>query len=155
MVVQGEQANWFVLDSLNQDDKESGELGADQLDWLTANLDARAAKPAILMVHHDLVRDGKAGSLKDAEKLLALTRPRRHVKAIFFGHTHVWSATQDFSGIHLVNLPATGYTLWMRSFLGWVDCQIYANRASLTVRTLDADKKSNGQNLSLAWRPAK
>jgi predicted phosphodiesterase len=153
MVVAGEQANWYLLDSLNEDNKGFGELGADQLEWLSAKLDELRNKPALLMVHHDLVRDGRPGALKDAEKLLAITRPRRHVKAIFFGHTHVWSATQDQSGIHLVNLPATGYTLWGKSFLAWTDCWIGSDNATLTIRALEASNKYDGQSVLLKWRP--
>ena len=154
MVVKGVNANWFLLDSLVEDDKESGEVGRNQLEWLTAELDALADKPALIMVHHDLVRKGKPGALKDAEKLLAITRPRRQVKALFWGHTHVWGVTQDTSGIHMVNLPATGYTLWMRSFLGWVDCRIHRDHAHLTIHAIDAKKKENGLTVPLKWRAA-
>jgi 3',5'-cyclic-AMP phosphodiesterase len=153
MVVEGAQANWFLLDSLNEDNKGFGELGADQLAWLSAKLDVLAGKPALLMVHHDLVRDGKPGALKDAEKLLAIARPRRQVKAIFFGHTHVWSATQDRSGIHLVNLPATGFTLWGKSFLAWLDCWVASDNATLTIRALEPANKYDGQTVLLKWRP--
>jgi 3',5'-cyclic-AMP phosphodiesterase len=155
LVVEGPHANWFLLDSLNEDHKDSGELGPNQLEWLSAKLDALSDKPALIMLHHDLVRDGKPGALKDAEKLLAITRPRLHVKAIFFGHTHVWSAVLDKSGIHLVNLPATGFTLWGKSFLAWIDCKVRPDYATLTIRALDPANKYDGQTVILNWRPAK
>jgi 3',5'-cyclic AMP phosphodiesterase CpdA len=152
MVVQGEHANWFLLDTLNQDDRESGELGKDQLEWLAAEVDARAGKPALILLHHDPLRDGKPASLIDAERLLALARPRRQVKAMFFGHTHIWSTKQDVSGIHLVNLPATGYTLWGRSFLGWVDCRVYGDNVLLEVHALNPNQKEHRQMVRLKWR---
>jgi len=153
-VITAPQANWFLLDSLNKTNTSPGELGSDQLEWLSAELDARADKPALVMLHHDPVRNGKPGSLADAEQLLSVTRPRRHVKALFFGHTHVWDVAQDPSGIHLINLPATGYTLFFRSFLGWVNCQVYTDGAALNVHTLDPKERENGQVARLKWRAA-
>jgi Icc protein len=152
MVIPTTNANWFLLDTLNQDNRESGELGKDQLDWLAAELDAHTQKPALIMLHHDPLRNGKPATLIDAPLLLAIARPRRHVKAMFFGHTHIWSVTQDTSGIHLVNLPALGYTLWMKSFLGWVDARIYSDNAFLMVHALDPNQKENHQITHLTWR---
>jgi 3',5'-cyclic AMP phosphodiesterase CpdA len=153
-VVSTRQANWFLLDSLNKTNKSPGELGSDQLEWLSAELDARPYKPAVIMLHHDPVRNGRPGSLTDSEHLLAITRPRRQVKALFFGHTHVWDVAQDRSGIHLVNLPATGYTLKMRSFVGWVSCQVYSAGAALKVHALNPRQAEHGQIVPLKWRAA-
>jgi Icc protein len=154
MIVSGRYANWFLLDSLDKTNKSPGELGREQLDWLEAELDARADKPALLMLHHDPIREGKQGALQDAPQLLAITRPRRHVKAIFFGHTHIWRTWQDPSGIHMVNLPATGYTLWMRSFIGWVSCRVYRDSALLKVHALNHREPEDGQVVHLRWRAA-
>lgn len=153
MVVPGRHANWFMLDSLNKTNSGPGELGSDQLAWLAAELDHHAEKPAIVLLHHNPDRDADSGSLRDSDQLLAITRGRRNVKAMFFGHTHVWEVTQDRSGIHMVNLPATGYTLWMRSFIGWVDCTLHARGATLQMHTIQ-DRKENGQIVRLPWRPA-
>jgi 3',5'-cyclic AMP phosphodiesterase CpdA len=152
MVVEGRHANWFLLDSLNKTNHGPGEIGTQQMEWLSAELDARDKKPAIVMLHHDPVRNGGPGSLVDADALFAVTRPRRHVKAMFFGHTHVWSVVKDRSGMHLVNLPATGYTLWGKSFLGWVDCKVSANDAMLKMHTLKAGAEENGVTTLLKWR---
>jgi 3',5'-cyclic AMP phosphodiesterase CpdA len=149
MILPGRHANWFLLDSLNKTNVGGGELGGDQLEWLAAELDARADKPALVMLHHDPDR-----SLSDSDKLLAITRPRRQVKALFYGHTHVWEVKRDHSGMHMVNLPATGYTLFWRSFIGWVDCQVHPFGATLRVHTLDPDEKENGQIVHLNWRAA-
>jgi len=154
MVVEGQNANWLLLDSLNKTNANAGELGKDQLEWLAAELDARAGKPAVVMLHHDPVRKGggERGSLMDSGALMAIVRPRRQVKALFWGHTHVWDVSRDVSGIQLVNLPATGYRLWGRSFLGWVDCQVYAGNAALRVHTLDAGRQEDGWTYQLRWR---
>ena len=154
MVVPSPHANWFLLDSLDKTNADGGELGNDQLAWLAAELDARADKPALLMLHHDPVRNGKKGSLADSEQLLDIVRNRRQVKALFFGHTHVWDVAQDKSGIHLINLPATGYTLWGKSFLGWTSCRVYGDSAFLETHTLDPGAAQDGKKTALKWRPA-
>jgi 3',5'-cyclic AMP phosphodiesterase CpdA len=152
MVVPGRYADWFLLDSLDSTDKGPGELGKEQLDWLAAELDSRPDRPALLMLHHDPPCNGAGGSLNDSDALLTIVRPRRQVKALFFGHTHIWFTTQDSSGIHLVNLPATGYTLWWRSFIGWVDCLVQKDGAILQVHALNPKEKEHGQVVRLKWR---
>ena len=152
MVVPGTHADWFLLDSLDRTNSRPGELGKEQLDWLAAELDARPDRPALLMLHHDPACNGSKGSLKDSDTLMAIVRPRRQVKALFFGHTHLWYTAQDPSGVHLVNLPATGYTLWGRSFIGWVDCLVQGDGAILQVHALNPKEKEHGQVVRLKWR---
>jgi len=155
MVVEGQNANWFLLDSLHKTNASPSELGKDQLDWLAAELDARGGdRPAIVMLHHDPIRNGKVGggSLTDSHQLMAILRPRRHVKAMTWGHTHVFSVSQDTSGIHLINLPAIGYKLWGRSFLGWSSCYVHTDHATLRVHTINTKRKENGATYHLQWR---
>ncbi len=52
-VVESARANWFVLDSLLRVNGTPGELGEEQLSWLAKALDARADKPALVVIHHD------------------------------------------------------------------------------------------------------
>jgi 3',5'-cyclic AMP phosphodiesterase CpdA len=151
-VVPGRLANWFLLDSLNKTNRGAGELGRDQLGWLEAALDERTDKPALVMLHHNPDRIDNKGSLNDSDALFDIVRPRRHVKAMFFGHTHIWNVSQDRSGIHMVNLPATGYTLWLRSFIGWVDCRVHERGARLFVHALKPGAAEDGQVVRLAWR---
>lgn len=155
MVVPGQYADWYLLDSLNQDDPDEAELGRDQLDWLAGQLDARSPKPAVIMLHHDVARGGGKPWLNDSAMLLALAEARPQVKAIFLGHMHVWSTVQRPSGLHLVNLPATGYTLFGRSFLGWVGCALDSSGATLRVHALGArDQRRHDQMVRLNWRQA-
>jgi len=99
-----------VLDSLEATNSTPGLLGEEQRAWLARALDENSDKPALVVVHHNLTPPGDSNpSLKDSEQLLEIIRPRRHVKAYIFGHTHDWGIKQDASGIHLVNLPPTAY----------------------------------------------
>ena len=67
-LIETPRANWFVLDSLEKTLSTPGLLGKSQLAWLARTLDEHPDKPALVMVHHNLLFPGdlKAG-LKDTE----------------------------------------------------------------------------------------
>lgn len=151
-VLESARANWFLLDSLDVTNKTPGRLGDEQCAWLAQALDARPGKPALLMVHHNPIAPaGKKPGLLDTEDLLALALPRRHVKAIFYGHTHTWRfAEQD--GLHLVNLPAVAYPFAPPEVTGWVDCKLREGGAALELRAHKTDHAAHGKVTELAWR---
>jgi 3',5'-cyclic AMP phosphodiesterase CpdA len=173
-IVRAREANWFVLDSLIQTLTTPGRLGEAQRAWLAGALDANADKPALILIHHQpaMLVGGKTGSgveeaaelfamlvagktrsgLEDAPELLAILRPRRQVKAWFFGHTHRWNVRQDESGIHLINLPPTAYLFEEGRPSGWVHAAVRAGGARLELRCLDHAHKDHGQVVNLAWR---
>ncbi len=154
-VVEGARANWFLLDSLDVTKATPGRLGEEQRAWLATALDARAGKPALVMVHHNPITSspGKKPGLLDTEELLAVLFPRRQVKALFFGHTHTWRfAEQD--GLHLVNLPAVGYPFGKEEVTGWVDCKLREGGAALELRAIDPLHAAHGKVTELKWRAA-
>jgi len=107
------------------------------------------------MVHHNpIAAGGTASGLTDTEQLMAVIRPRKHVKAYFFGHTHKWSVKRDDSGIHLINLPPVGYVFEAGQPSGWVRADILTNGARLELRCLDHAHKAHGQVMGLKWRAA-
>jgi hypothetical protein len=173
-IVRAREANWFVLDSLIQTLTTPGRLGEAQRAWLAAALDANADKPALILIHHQpatlvgdktgsglekaaemfapLVAGKTGGGLEDAAELFAILRPRRQVKAWFFGHTHRWDARQDESGIHLINLPPTAYLFEEGRPNGWVHAAVQDGGARLELRCLDHAHKDHRQVVNLAWR---
>ena len=154
-VVEGARANWFLLDSLDEVNKTPGTLGDEQRAWLAKALDAHTAKPALVMVHHNPIpaAPGKKSGLLDTEELLAILLPRRHVKALFFGHTHTWRfAEQD--GLHLVNLPAVAYPFTPTEVTGWVDAKLSEKGATLTLHAHDTQHAAHGKITEIAWRSA-
>jgi 3',5'-cyclic-AMP phosphodiesterase len=78
-------------------------------------------------------------------------QPRRHVKALIFGHTHTWRLT-DQDGLHLINLPAVAYPFNAKEVTGWVDCHLRPNGISLEVHAHDATHPAHGKVSELAWR---
>ena len=89
--------------------------------------------------------------LIDTEDLFAAVKPRRHVKAMVFGHTHHWGVDQ-IDGIHLINLPALGRVFQKHEPLGWVDATLSPNGVKLELRALDAKHKAHGETHQLKWR---
>jgi len=154
-IVEGARANWFLLDSLDIVNKTPGLLGDEQRAWLAKALDAHSSKPALVMLHHNpnpADAEKKIG-LQDTAELLSLLLPRRHVKALFFGHTHTWRfAEQD--GMHLVNLPAVAYQFAAAEPTGWVDLKLSERGAALELRAHDMQHPAHGKVTELAWREA-
>jgi 3',5'-cyclic AMP phosphodiesterase CpdA len=146
-------ANWFVLDSLIKTLTTPGRLGDAQRAWLAEALDQNADKPALIAIHHNPIRGAARGNaLEDTAELLAILRPRRHVKAYFFGHTHRWSVSRDESGLCLVNFPPVAYVFEQGQPSGWVHAALHPDGARLELRCLDRAHKDHGQVIHLAWR---
>lgn len=154
-IVEAARANWFLLDSLDVTKQTPGRLGDEQRAWLTKALDQRAEKPALVMLHHNPVaaEAGKKTGLIDTAELLEILLPRRHVKAVFFGHTHVWHTTEQ-DGLHLVNLPAVAYPFNPAEVTGWTDCRLREGGMSLEIRAHDPQHAAHGKVAELNWRKA-
>jgi 3',5'-cyclic-AMP phosphodiesterase len=154
-VIESERANWFLLDSLDLVNSAPGLLGKQQLAWLAKALDARPAKPALIVVHHNPQSPlpAKPSGLVDTEQLKEVLVPRKQVKALIFGHTHHWHRGQ-LGGIHLVNLPPVAYLFEQIKDApnGWVDLRLRDGGADLTLHAFDPKHSQAGQRIELTWR---
>jgi Icc protein len=151
-VIKSKMVNWFLLDSLEVTNKTPGILGEAQLTWLAQQLDANADKTALIIVHHNVLVPLNPLALKDSEALIKILRPRKHAKAVFFGHTHTWEIKPDESGIHLINLPACAYTFKDPQPNGWVHATLNATGIKLQLHAHDAAHPLAGEVKELAWR---
>lgn len=170
-IVRTTHANWFILDSLRHTRETPGELGEAQRAWLAKALDAHADKPALIAIHHHPALGAalvpgvdfaqllgpfnaalRAGALQDTVELLEILRPRRQVKAYFFGHTHRWEVSHDESGLCLVNFPPVAYLFEEGRPNGWVHATLQPDGARLELRCLDQSRKDHGQVVNLVWR---
>ena len=152
-VVKSSLANWFLLDSLDVVDKSPGRLEQSQRDWLAKSLDERRDRPALVMVHHNPHLDPTKpnGTLQDTAELFEVLLPRRHVKALFFGHSHKWDL-KERDGLHLVNLPAVAYPFAKDQPTGWVDCQLTASGTTLELHAHNEQHPAHGKPVELKWR---
>ncbi|HZS57170.1 MAG TPA: metallophosphoesterase [Bryobacteraceae bacterium] len=141
---------FVLLDSLLATNVVPGQLGNGQRTWLADYIDTQGSKPLIVFVHHnpDPLSDG---ALVDAQRLLDLLNARRSVKALFFGHTHVYSLEKQ-NGLHLVNLPAVGYNFADGNPVGWVSATFTAQGAELKLNAIAGEMRDNGKISQLTWR---
>ena len=147
-----DRANWFVLDSLDKTNSTPGVLGTAQLDWLDLALKARAAKPAIIVAHHNLNTVSGVSGLTDSAAFEELFTRHRQVKAFIFGHTHDWHVSQHRSGVHLINLPPTGYVFIRGRPSGWARATLARDGMEIELRSLDAKHPEHAQVEKLFWR---
>lgn len=138
----------LVLDSLLYVDKVAGLLGRNQREWLARYLPQLRDRPAVLFVHHTL-GDGD-GDLLDADRLFALLEPHPHVKAIFFGHSHVWQMQQR-GRLQLINLPAVGYNFRDQDPVGWVEARFHPEGVALTLHAFGGNRADDGKTTTLSW----
>lgn len=151
-LVRAQRANWLMLDSLDKTNSTPGVFGASQLDWLSRTLDQHADKPAIVVAHHNPSFIADKVSIVDQAALFEVLRPRRHVQAFIFGHSHRWNVEKDSSGLHLINLPPTAYVFEPTRPAGWVLAQLEPRGMRLQLRCLDQARPEHGQTVELDWR---
>ncbi len=138
----------ILLDSLLFVDLPWGRLGQGQRNWLRTYLNACDEIPVVLMLHHPVVGPG---AIWDADSFLEIIRPMAKVKAVVYGHSHRFEYAQ-LDGIHLINLPATGYNASNSQPVGWVDAHLGIDEGILTLHALEGNTRLNGQTTRLRWR---
>jgi 3',5'-cyclic-AMP phosphodiesterase len=148
-IVQSERANFFILDSLDYDLSPPGALGREQVRWLARSLDAHDGKPAVIVLHHG------AGRLADFEELAAVMDERKHVKALFHGHSHRWRLEETPGGVHLITLLPVSYP--SRSEIntgatGWVRATFAPDGVQLNVRCINHGHPLHHSVHQLKWR---
>jgi Icc protein len=148
--VTGPGLRFVLLDSLDKANVTPGRLGRDQLDWLAARLDAHPAEPTLVFVHHNLSIEIPT-ALTDTNELLAVVRPRRQVKGVIFGHTHVWNVRQD-DGLYLINVPAVAYAFSPLQPLGWCRFRPEPGGGSLELRCVGGNRRNDRGTIALRWR---
>jgi Icc protein len=140
---------FIVLDSLLYVEKTPGLLGKAQRAWLAGYLRACDDKPTLLFFHHTL-GDGD-GELLDVLRLFDLVKPIAKVKAIVYGHSHEYGYAQ-LDGIHLINLPATGYPFSEAEPVGWVEARLTRTGGRFTLRAVAGNDDFDGFTKTLSWR---
>lgn len=151
MILEFPRANLFLLDSLDKTNHTPGVLGEAQIHWLARALDERKDKPALIFVHHQPDGRPKIEGLTDTKALLDTILPRRQVKALLYGHTHVWDVTKR-EDLHCINLPAVAYVFQAGQPSGWVDAHLKDNGMTLELRCIDPTHPKHGGKVELTWR---
>jgi Icc protein len=149
VVVDAGPVQLIVLDSLLFVNKAPGLLGQAQRKWLRDYLRASSDKPTLLFFHHTLGEGD--GDLLDAPRLFDIVRPASNVKALVYGHSHAYGYT-ELDGIHLINLPATGYNFNDAQPVGWLEARLTAAGGHFILHTVGGNTEIDGQVKTLKWR---
>lgn len=139
----------IMLDSLLYTDKVPGLLGKAQRQWLENYLKECDQTPVILCFHHTL-SDGD-GDLLDVPRLFSMIAPIRKVKAVVYGHSHVYGFS-EFEGIHLINLPAVGYNFNDSDPVGWVEARMGSRGGDFVLHAVAGNQDLDGSVTRLIWR---
>jgi Icc protein len=139
----------IMLDSLLYTNKVPGLLGKAQRQWLENYLKESDDTPMILCFHHTL-SDGD-GDLLDVPRLYSMIAPIRKVKAIVYGHSHVYGYS-EFEGIHLINLPAVGYNFSDSDPVGWVEARLTNRDGDFILHAIAGNQDKDGSVTKLTWR---
>ncbi len=149
LVVDYGQIRIVLLDSLMFVNKTPGFLGQGQREWLNNYLDKSDNKPVFIFVHHTL-NNGDT-DLLDADRLFNLLKGHKKVKAIFYGHSHVYKITER-NKIKLINIPAVGYNFIDSQPVGWLEARISPEKGIFTLHAIGGNIENNGQLTEIKWR---
>jgi Icc protein len=136
----------IILDTLLNVNSMTGELGDLQRCWLQTALQMYDNKPAILFLHHTL-----NGELLDTRRLFEIIKPIGQVKAVVYGHSHRYGFA-EVAGIHLINLPATGFNLSGGHPVGWVEAQLTQQAGTFKLHAIGGNRRIDGHTQTLWWR---
>ncbi len=142
------EMRFILLDSLDKCPSH-GFLGKAQRDWLSSYLDEHDDKPVILYVHHTF-KDFD-GDLIDGDRLFRIIEPKKHVKAIIYGHSHSYNFTMH-KDIHMINLPATGYNFRPSEPIGWVEATFTPKEGIFKLHAVGGNMDNNGKKTKVRWR---
>ncbi|HUS35345.1 MAG TPA: metallophosphoesterase [Verrucomicrobiae bacterium] len=148
LVLEHEHVRFIVLDSLMYTNKVAGQLGKAQREWLAKYLPTVKDKPVVLFVHHTL--ENEDGDLVDVDPLFAALSRNKHVKAIFYGHSHMWKITER-QRVKLINLPAVAYPFNDQEPIGWVEASFHRKGVDLTMRAFAGKTADNGKTFNVKW----
>ncbi len=140
----------IMLDSLLYTDKVQGLLGKTQRKWLAEYLSKADEMPTVLCFHHTIGDDD--GDLLDIPRLYDIIAPVSKVKAVIFGHSHVYSFS-EYKGIHQINLPAAGYNFSDHDPVGWVEVRWTAIGAEFLLHATAGNQDKDRAVTRLIWRP--
>lgn len=147
-VIERDLVRFVILDSCKATNVGQAFLGKEQIDWLRAYLAKCDDRPTLLCFHHDPTRDKE---FPENGQLYEVIKPCKKVKACLYGHTHEYHYNV-VDGIHMVNLPAMGYSFNLKDPVGWVDARFTAEGGAFTMHVTAGPKEEDGKAHRLKWR---
>jgi predicted phosphodiesterase len=158
-VLQCQDANLFLVDSLQLVNKVTGELGESQLQWLADTLQAHSDKPALIIGHHNpqylpAGSTAQVSGLADTAAFVDVMHSQPHVQAYIYGHTHDWKLSKTAGRVHLINQPPCAYVFNESRPNGWVRMIVGKDEFSVELRALEESHPQHGEKHVLSHRIA-
>ncbi|MBE0537452.1 MAG: metallophosphoesterase [Phycisphaerae bacterium] len=147
-IIDAPPIRFIVLDSLKKVNLTEGELSEVQTTWLKDFLADGDHIPTIIVLHHTLSPLG--GGFTDVAQFYDVIRPARSVKAVLFGHSHV-PGYAAFDDIHLINLPAAGYSFKENVPIGWMNATLTPTAGRFKLNTIGGPAPAE-PTTELTWR---
>ena len=150
-VLEGSFINLFLLDShADIFSDQNARFGNEQLDWLTAELDKRSDKPAVLAAHYNI-----SSQIQDLEQFWDIVKTRRQVKAYIHGHGHMYTQSVR-DDVHLIALPSLGWGQWnvidSVEPVGWTAVLLRPNGIELTLHAINKAHPLNNDVRIFNWK---
>jgi len=149
LVMEFPSIRFILLDSLMFVNKTPGLLGKAQRVWLEKYLENSDNKPVFLFVHHTL-NDGDT-DLLDVDRLYNVILPNNNVKAIFYGHSHIYRVSEN-QKLKLINIPAVGYNFIDSQPVGWLEARISPESGVFTMHAIGGNMERDGEVMEVRWR---
>jgi 3',5'-cyclic AMP phosphodiesterase CpdA len=137
-----------LMDSLMYVNKTPGLLGMDQRKWLEAFLEETDRRPVFIFFHHTPY-DGD-GDLLDSDRFFDIIKPHKKVKAVFYGHSHVYNLSKR-GHVQLINLPAVGYNFTDNQPVGWIEAHINAKKGTFLLHAIGGNQGKDGETREVTW----
>ena len=108
-ILLGDKWQSLLLDSQVQG-VPHGQLEAEELDWLKLKLQEYPERYSLVVLHHHLLSTGSAWldqhNLRNANELVEVLAPFKHVKALLYGHIHQ-QVDSEWLGYQVMATPST------------------------------------------------
>ena len=136
-ILLGDKWQILLLDSQVQG-VPHGQLEAEELDWLKLKLQEYPERYSLVVLHHHLLSTGSAWldqhNLRNANELVEVLAPFKHVKALLYGHIHQ-QVDSEWLGYQVMATPSTciQFKADSNTFVldvaqpGWREIDLYAD----------------------------
>jgi 3',5'-cyclic AMP phosphodiesterase CpdA len=148
MVIERGNMQLILLDSLMFVNKTPGLLGSEQRDWLAGYLEKADDRPVFIFFHHTPY-DGDS-DLLDSDRMFNILSPFKKVKAVFFGHSHVYRF-DNRDHIKLINQPAVGYNFIDSQPVGWIESWISPQKGIFSLHAIGGNIDKDGETREIFW----
>ena len=141
MVIERSDLQLILLDSLMYVNKTPGFLGSEQRDWMKRFLALPDERPVFIFFHHTPFEADS--DLLDSGRLFDILLEHKKVKAVFFGHSHVYNVLER-EHIKLINHPAVGYNFMDSQPVGWIEARINSRKGDFLLHAVGGNTEADG-----------